>query len=268
MFKKLAMLLLLIPFALADFNYYDDFTNLNQKVWLNKAGTFDIHNGELRCNPNGESLTFLEFLPFDDFNSKDWTLEFNLTWQDKYAANVAVFMDDKNTMYTSTETYQQYSNYREGTLNVDLYFDETISDTNYNHDYMTNYLPGYTGVYRYEKTNLPNGHYNVKMYRGGVLYLNMDSFFDWQHGELADKANRLYLPCDALDNTDWRIDWINITIMESSYQYDPDPIECKTCGSSWKHPSRPPTGVPEFSTLTLLIAVVAGTVGLLFMRKS
>jgi len=216
------------------YNYFDDFTTLDSNVWTDEHNVFDIYNGtELRCNPDGVDLRFLEFTDFDDFNRNDYVIEYELTWQDDYAPHVAGFVEDKSIIHSPSQTYNIYGFYRHGTENSDLYFTEVVNDSFAHHNYEQNHVTGYTGKIRIEKTNLPNGHYNVKMYRDGVLNFDLNSSYNWQHPDLVNKAFQMVFLCNLNDNTDWRIDWINVSVCQTACEdADHDGYDAISCGGN------------------------------------
>lgn len=213
--SSLFFLLMVFSVSSVDYNYYDDFTTLNTSIWnMSITNQFDIYNNdELRCN-YGYGLGEITFLPFQNFNDNDFIIEYNMTFQDRYASNLPYFSTDTTQYYSTPFNYIGFQQTRYGSTTTPWdrlieYYNNTLYE-----EYGTNYYPYYIGVFKFERTNNPNGTFNLKTYFNGTSNNNFTSQLNWQSPERIDLVDKMSCLCANNDNQDWRIDWINITVFD------------------------------------------------------
>lgn len=145
--SSLFFLLMVFSVSSVDYNYYDDFTTLNTSIWnMSITNQFDIYNNdELRCN-YGYGLGEITFLPFQNFNDNDFIIEYNMTFQDRYASNLPYFSTDTTQYYSTPFNYIGFQQTRYGSTTTPWdrlieYYNNTLYE-----EYGTNYYPYYIGA--------------------------------------------------------------------------------------------------------------------------
>jgi hypothetical protein len=198
------------------YNYYDDFTSLDTSVWDNTgaSGVFSSNGTHLECTPDGSALRMMQFKPDVDWQL-NWSIEFDIDFQDSNAVHYAWFFDDT---WSISEDYWAFFWNRDSqpTARPNIYSKVNGSnENNYGSATPT------TGTFKYEKINNPNGTITGKFYREGSLINTITSGANIQ--SLTDR-NNMYLGCNQNPDNDWTSGFVNLTVTSNALAETSTPL--------------------------------------------